>query len=95
MQQKENKPADGIFLSTLHQAKGMEYPHVFIVDVNEGMLPYQKAKLDEELEEERRLLYVGMTRAMESLHLYYSEKKLDKKQEPSRFLEEILKKEDG
>lgn len=88
--QKEQKKEDGIVISTLHGAKGLEYRHVYIMNVNEGMIPYRKAVLPEELEEERRLLYVGMTRAKETLHLFYARKRYDKKQEPSRFLQEIL-----
>lgn len=79
----------GITISTLHSAKGLEYKKVFIPDINEGMIPYQKAVLDENLEEERRLFYVGMTRAKENLHLYYIKKRFDKPLKPSRFLTEL------
>jgi len=79
----------GITISTLHSAKGLEYKKVFIPDVNEGMIPYQKAVLDENLEEERRLFYVGITRAKENLHLYYIKKRFDKPLKPSRFLAEL------
>ena len=79
-------------ICTLHGAKGLEYDHVYIVNVNEGTIPYHKAVLEEELEEERRLLYVGMTRARKTLHLYYPEKRYQKKRKPSAFLEEILER---
>jgi DNA helicase-2/ATP-dependent DNA helicase PcrA len=80
---------DGITISTLHSAKGLEYEKVFILDVNEGIMPYQKAALEDDLEEERRLFYVGMTRAKENLHLYYIEKRFERELKPSRFLTEI------
>ena len=54
-------------LSTLHSAKGLEFKSVFIIDANEGITPYKKAVLDKGIEEERRLFYVGMTRAIEDL----------------------------
>lgn len=89
--QKSKKQEGGITISTLHGAKGLEYPHVYIMDINEGTIPYHKAVLPEEVEEERRLLYVGMTRASETLHLFSTKKKYEKKQEPSRFLEEMMR----
>ncbi|MGI6011688.1 MAG: ATP-dependent helicase [Ruminococcus sp.] len=91
--QKNSRDAAGVVLSTLHGAKGLEYDHVYILNVNEGIIPYHKAVLEEELEEERRLLYVGMTRARKSLHLFYPEKRYRKNRKPSRFLEEILGEE--
>ena len=80
---------DAITISTLHSVKGLEYDRVYILDVNEGMMPYHKATLVSELEEERRMFYVGMTRARKELSLYYIEEKLGKKVEPSRFLVEL------
>ena len=90
-QQKEqqDKLLDSVSLATLHSAKGLEYSIVFIVDVNEGIMPYKKAALPVELEEERRMFYVGVTRAKDRLHLYCSGKINGKEAEPSRFLEEI------
>lgn len=88
--QKHKKQEGGITISTLHGAKGLEYPHVFILDINEGTIPYHKAVLPEEIEEERRLLYVGMTRAAQTLHLFNIKNRYEKKQEPSRFLEEVM-----
>ncbi len=76
--QKSKKQEGGITISTLHGAKGLEYPHVYIMDINEGTIPYHKAVLPEEVEEERRLLYVGMTRASETLHLFSTKKKYEK-----------------
>lgn len=80
---------DAITISTLHSVKGLEYDRVYILDVNEGTMPYHKAVLVSELEEERRMFYVGMTRARKELHLYSIEERFGKKLEPSRFLAEL------
>lgn len=80
---------DAITISTLHSVKGLEYDRVYILDVNEGSIPYHKAVLDPEIEEERRMFYVGMTRARKELHLYSVEERFGKKLEPSRFLLEL------
>lgn len=80
---------DGITISTLHSAKGLEFDNVYILDVNEGVIPYHKAVLEPDLEEERRMFYVGMTRAKSLLHLYAVEERHDKKTEISRFIHEI------
>ncbi len=61
---------EAVSLATLHSSKGLEYRVVFIIDVNDGVMPYRKPVLEEELEEERRMFYVGMTRAKEQLFLY-------------------------
>ncbi len=87
-QDKKNQP-EGITISTLHSIKGLEYDNVYILDVNEGMIPYKKAILPEDLEEERRMFYVGMTRAKNKLHLFAVQKRREKKEEMSRFLLEI------
>lgn len=79
----------GVVVSTLHASKGMEYDTVYILDVNEGIIPYHKAVLDADLEEERRMLYVGMTRARKDLYIYSVRERYDKKIAPSRFLREI------
>ncbi len=76
-------------LATLHSSKGLEYKIVFVIDVNEGIIPYQKALLEEDIEEERRMFYVGMTRAKERLHIYYVKERYNKKLEPSRFIGEL------
>ena len=75
---------------TLHGAKGLEYDLVMIPDLNEGQVPYKKAVLDEEIEEERRMLYVGMTRAKKQLYLSYVKEMHSKQVLPSCFLQEIL-----
>ncbi len=66
---KENKK--GICLSTFHGAKGLEWETVFIIDANEGITPYIKAVSAEEIEEERRMFYVAMTRAKDNLQMCY------------------------
>lgn len=83
------KQIEAVTLSTFHGAKGLEYDHVYIIDINEGILPYRKALLDADLEEERRLFYVGMTRAKKELVLIHCGKIQNKEMEPSRFLEEL------
>ena len=75
-------------ISTLHASKGLEYDQVYILNVNEGSIPYKKAVLPEAVEEERRLFYVGMTRAKKKLTLCYVKRQFEKEKEPSRFLEE-------
>jgi len=72
-----------VSLMTIHIAKGLEFDYVFVVGVNEGVLPHQKSMMRaEEIEEERRLLYVAMTRARKKLYLLFHAF-------PSRFLYEI------
>lgn len=85
-----DRQKEGITLATMHSSKGLEYKAVFIIDANEGITPHRKAALEADLEEERRLFYVAMTRAKEHLHIYYTGERYHKKQEPSRFLEEYL-----
>lgn len=79
---------DGVNLATLHSAKGLEYEIVYIVDVNEGIMPYKKAVLDPDVEEERRMFYVGMTRAKRELYLSSVEEYNGKKVDVSRFIRE-------
>ncbi len=87
-------PQGEVLLMTLHNAKGLEFPVVFLVGVEEGLLPHRSSLSRlEELEEERRLFYVGVTRAQERLYLSYAqEREVYGRPEPSRmsrFLEEI------
>lgn len=85
---KQEKEQKGVLISTLHGVKGLEYDELYILNVNEGSIPYKKAVLEPAVEEERRLFYVGMTRAKKRLTLCYVKKQYEKKREPSRFLKE-------
>ena len=85
---KQEQQREGVLLSTLHGVKGLEFDKVYILNVNEGSMPYRKAVLEPAIEEERRLFYVGMTRARKQLTLCYVRQQYEKKREPSRFLKE-------
>ena len=85
---KQKQERNGVLISTLHGVKGLEYDKVYILNVNEGSIPYKKAVLQSAVEEERRLFYVGMTRAKKELTLCYVKRQYDKEREPSRFLKE-------
>lgn len=85
---KQKQERNGVLISTLHGVKGLEYDKVYILNVNEGSIPYKKAVLPSAVEEERRLFYVGMTRAKKELTLCYVKRQHDKEREPSRFLKE-------
>ena len=87
-QNKKNGEKEGVNQMTMHAAKGLEFDTVFVIEANEGSCPYKKATADEEIEEERRLFYVGMTRAKKELMLCYVRRQYDKERAPSRFLEE-------
>ena len=80
-------------LATLHASKGLEFTEVFLLNVNEGMIPYQRAFMEDEVEEERRLFYVGMTRAKRKLHLLCVKERYNRHMEPSRFLEPLRRVE--
>jgi len=78
-----------VTLATLHSSKGLEFEEVFLLNVNESVIPYRKATLEAEIEEERRLFYVGMTRAKQKLHILFVKERYNKKLEPSRFLDQL------
>lgn len=84
----QNENRESVALATLHSAKGLEYENVYLIDVNEGVMPYKKAVLEPEIEEERRMFYVGMTRAKKNLHLFAVKKLNNKDAEISRFIKE-------
>jgi len=91
MENSESETATGgVTLSTMHSAKGLEYRIVFVIDANEGICPHHKASLPADIEEERRLFYVAMTRAKERLHLCAVKERYHRKQEISRFVRECI-----
>ena len=75
-------------MSTLHSSKGLEFEQVYLLDVNEGIMPYKKALLEADVEEERRLFYVGMTRAKSVLQICSVKQMNNKDMEISRFVKE-------
>ena len=90
---RDEKEIDAVRLSTLHAAKGLEFPHVFLVGLEEGLLPHRESVANGNVDEERRLMYVGITRAQKSLHLSYCNKRKRAGEsvecQPSRFLGEL------
>ena len=87
--ENKNKAVDKkgkIGLYTLHSSKGLEFKNVFIIEVNDGIIPSNKADSKEEMEAERRLFYVGITRTKNNLFLTYTNKK---NRDKSRFLYEL------
>lgn len=88
---KKEDNVDAITLATLHSSKGLEFDTVFILDANEGIMPYKKALMDHEIEEERRLFYVGMTRAKNNLFICSVKSIRDKESNISRFVGESKK----
>ena len=88
---------DAVQLSTLHAAKGLEYKHVFLVGVEEGILPHRESLDQTKIEEERRLMYVGITRAQRSLTISHCHKRKRAGEwlfvEPSRFISELVQED--
>ncbi|MCD8517797.1 MAG: exodeoxyribonuclease V subunit gamma [Burkholderiaceae bacterium] len=101
LERQGEQSADAVTLSTLHAAKGLEFPHVYLVGIEEGLLPHLGRESDEDslagsperIEEERRLMYVGITRAQRSLHLTWCARRRrsgqDQACEISRFVAEM------
>ena len=88
-QRNNMEDTDGVVITTMHSSKGLEYSVVFIVDACDGITPYKKAVKDSELEEERRMFYVAMTRAKDHLHIYYPREIFQKKYRISPYLNEL------
>ena len=93
--QEKRKNKEGICLSTYHSAKGLEWDYVFLIDCNEDMTPFKKAESPEEIEEERRLFYVAVTRARKGVRFTWVSDNGPKKMFPSRFLTEMGIKKDA
>ena len=87
-QEEREETKDRVTLSTMHSAKGLEYPVVFVVDANEGIVPHHKAGLPADIEEERRLFYVALTRAKDRLHVAAVKERYHRKTDVSLFVEE-------
>lgn len=96
-QQEEDDDSDKVQLMTLHAAKGLEFPHVVMIGVEEEILPHRNSIEDENIEEERRLAYVGITRAKRTLTLTVASKRKQYGEvietSPSRFLDELPQNE--
>ncbi|PAY00287.1 DNA helicase Rep [Pseudoalteromonas sp. HM-SA03] len=90
---EEEDDSDAVQLLTLHASKGLEYPHVFMVGMEEGLLPHQTSIDEDNVEEERRLAYVGITRAQQTLTLTYTKSRRQFGEqitpELSRFVQEL------
>ena len=92
-QEEEEASDDSVQLMTLHASKGLEFPHVFIIGMEEKLLPHRASIDDGDIEEERRLAYVGITRARQTLSMTMARKRRQFGEtincEPSRFIEEL------
>lgn len=89
-QTKKQEEKIGVRLMTFHSSKGLEYKIVYMIDCNQGITPHRKAKAIEDMEEERRMFYVAMTRAKDRLYVYSADSSFHKKAELSDFVKEIL-----
>jgi DNA helicase-2/ATP-dependent DNA helicase PcrA len=91
--EKDEKVGDAVTLITMHSCKGLEYPHVYIVGLEDGLLPHSRSKVEGTMDEERRLFYVAVTRAQERLTISHCESRKKYGQalpcHPSPFLKEI------
>jgi superfamily I DNA/RNA helicase len=92
-EEEDEGPDDAVTLITMHSCKGLEFPHVYIVGLEDGLLPHARSKAEGTLDEERRLFYVAITRAMHTLTISHcgARKKYGQPLpcHPSRFLGEL------
>ena len=85
-----SEPEDGVALMTVHASKGLEFDTVFVIDLVEGSVPSNRAKTEEQIEEERRALYVALTRAKRELYVLSSRERLGRMPDESRFVKEMF-----
>lgn len=90
-QMHRNENTNGVRLLTMHASKGLEFDTVYIIEANDGQIPYKKSLKEHKEEEERRLFYVAMTRAKEELKIVYVKIKNGRETSSSRFIDEIFK----
>lgn len=88
-EKKKAPSGEGVCLMTFHGSKGLEFKNVYLLDVNEGITPHQKAVSEQAAEEERRMFYVAVTRAKEKLRICFTNQYFNKKLAPSRFISEL------
>ena len=89
------KNANAVHLMTFHLSKGLEYKVVFIIDANDGLIPHKKSLRENDLETERRLFYVAMTRAKDYLHIFFTTRRFGKNFKASRFIVEAVGGQNG
>lgn len=87
VEQDSHDNPDAVQLMTLHSAKGLEFSDVHILDVVEGIIPHRRSKTPDEIEEERRLLYVGVTRSSNRLYIYVPKEMKEREVKISRFID--------
>ena len=92
---EDERKVEAINLMTFHLSKGLEFKTVFIIDANDGLVPHKKSVLDDDIETERRLFYVAMTRAISNLHIYFTVRRFGKDFKASRFIFEAIGEEYG
>ena len=80
---------------TFHLSKGLEFKIVFIIDANDGLIPHKKSLRENDLETERRLFYVAMTRAKDNLHIFFTVRRFGKNFKASRFIIEAVGGQNG
>lgn len=88
--QKQNDTSN-VLLMTFHSSKGLEFDNVIIMDANDGIIPHKKSIKQQDIETERRLFYVALTRAKDNLYLFFTKNRNGKKYRPSRFIIEGVK----
>lgn len=89
-QSSKSKKQDAVTLTTMHSAKGLEFENVFVIDIVDGVVPHNKSLGEQQIEEERRLFYVALTRAKKYLYLYVPKSRYEQKVGISPFIEEML-----